>query len=254
MAEPIFAQPGTGVRLDWGLAGAAELGRTCAVLVVVDVLSFSTAVDIAVGRGMRVHPFPWDSQAHQYAARVGGAVAVRRSAVTPDQAWSLSPAALLRAPVVPDLVLPSPNGSAICAAAASTGVPVVAACVRNAPAVARWLRKSEYGTLRAPIGVVAAGERWPDQSLRPCVEDFLGAALVLDGLSSVEGALSVEAAVALAALAALPDLPAAIRGGVSARDLIARGYATDVEIAAQTGRSVTVPVLRQGVFTTASAL
>lgn len=253
MAEPIFAQPGRGARLEWGTAGAAELGRTCAVLVVVDVLSFSTAVDVAVGRGMRVHPFPWDSEANEYAARIGAAVAVRRSAVTPEQPWSLSPAALLRAPVVSDLVLPSPNGSEICAAAASTGVPVVAACVRNAPAVARWLRRSGYGTLRAPIGVLASGERWPDKGLRPCVEDFLGAALVLDGLSTVEGALSVEAAVALAALAALPDLPAAIRGSVSARELIARGYATDVEIAVETGRSTTVPVLRNGVFTAASA-
>jgi 2-phosphosulfolactate phosphatase len=74
--EPVFAQPGTGVRFDWGLAGAAELGRVCAVLVVVDVLSFTTSVDVAVGRGMRVHPFPWGAQAEEYARRVG---AVARS-------------------------------------------------------------------------------------------------------------------------------------------------------------------------------
>ena len=50
MTDPVFAQPGSGVRFGWGLAGAAELGRACAVLVVVDVLSFTTSVDVAVGR------------------------------------------------------------------------------------------------------------------------------------------------------------------------------------------------------------
>lgn len=139
MPEPVFAQPGAGVRFDWGLAGASELGRVCAVLVVVDVLSFTTSVDVAVGRGMRVHPFPWGAQADDFARRIGAVAAVGRRAVSPERPWSLSPAMLRSAPVVPDLVLPSPNGSAISSAASATGLPVVAGCLRNAPAVARWL-------------------------------------------------------------------------------------------------------------------
>lgn len=247
--QPVFTQPGTGARFEWGLAGAAELGRVCAVLVVVDVLSFTTSVDVAVGRGMRVHPFPWGEQAWEYAERIGGVIAVGRSEANPRQPWSLSPAALRDAPVVPDLVLPSPNGSAICAAAGATGLPVVAGCVRNAPAVARWLRIEGYGSTSAPIGVIGAGERWPDRTLRPSVEDLLGAASIIDGLSTVDAGLSVEAAVALAALACLPDVAAAIRGCVSGRELEARGYREDVEIAAQVGVSTVVPVLRGGVFT-----
>ncbi|HET8658264.1 MAG TPA: 2-phosphosulfolactate phosphatase [Micromonosporaceae bacterium] len=249
--EAVFAQPGSGARFDWGPSGAAELARACAVLAVVDVLSFTTAVDVAVGRGMRVHPFPWDRQASQYARRIGAEVAVGRSAVTPDHPWSLSPMALTRAPVVADLVLPSPNGSAICAAAASTGVPVVAACLRNAGAVARWLLAQGYGTPDRAVGVIAAGERWPDGTLRPAVEDLLGSAAVLDGLSSAPGGLSVEAAVALAALAAVGDVAAAVRGCGSGRELFDRGYAPDVEIAVQTDVSGVVPVLRGGAFTAA---
>ena len=77
MTEGVYSQPGSGARFDWGPAGAAELARVCSVLVVVDVLSFSTAVDIAVGRGMRVHPFPWSDQAQAYADRAGyGAMAL----------------------------------------------------------------------------------------------------------------------------------------------------------------------------------
>lgn len=247
----MHAQPGAGVRFDWGLAGAAELGKTCAVLVVVDVLSFTTSVEVAVSRGMRVHPFPWGAQAAEYAVRVGAVAAVGRGAVDEEHPWSLSPAALRSAPVVADLVLPSPNGSAICAAASATGLPVVAGCLRNARAVGRWLTRHGYGSVQAPVGVIAAGERWSDGALRPCVEDQLGAAAVLDPLSTAPGRLSVEAAVALAALSSLPDVPAAVRGCVSGRELVDRGFGEDVEIAVQVGASTVVPVLRHGIFSAA---
>jgi 2-phosphosulfolactate phosphatase len=241
-------QPGTGARFDWGLAGTAELGKSCAVLVVVDVLSFTTALDVAVGRGIRVHPFPWNDQAAAYADRIGAAVAVGRNALSPAHPWSLSPASLVRAPVVNDLVLPSPNGSAICAAAGTTDIPVIAACFRNARAVVRWLRQSGYGAVDRPVGVIASGERWPDGTLRPCVEDLLGAATILDGLTYAPGGLSVEAAVTLAALASVPDPTAAIRGSVSGRELVARGFADDVEVAVAADVSSTVPMLVHGAF------
>ncbi|WP_371686170.1 2-phosphosulfolactate phosphatase [Micromonospora sp. 15K316] len=247
----VYAQPGSGARFDWGLTGAAELGRVCAALVVVDVLSFTTAVEVAVSRGTRVHPFPWGEQAAEYGRRIGATVAVGRRQVSPEQPWSLSPVSLSTAPVVADLVLPSPNGSAISAAASATGLPVVAACLRNARAVGRWLRGQGYGSTDAPVGVIAAGERWPDGSLRPGVEDQLGAASVLDALSGVPGGLSVEAAMALAALASTPDVPAAVRGCVSGRELAEDGFAGDVELAVQLDVSDVVPVLRQGVFSAA---
>ncbi|MFC0507398.1 2-phosphosulfolactate phosphatase [Micromonospora costi] len=252
MAAAVYAQPGSGARFDWGLAGAAELGRVCAALVVVDVLSFTTAVEVAVSRGMRVHPFPWGEQAADYAQRVGATVAVGRRRTTPEQPWSLSPAALNAAPVVTDLVLPSPNGSAISAAASATGLPVVAACLRNARAVGQWLLRQGYGSTDAPIGVIAAGERWPDGSLRPSVEDQLGAASVLDALAAgAPGGLSVEAAMALAALASTPDVPAAVRGSVSGRELVEGGFAGDVDVAVQLDVSDVVPLLYQGVFSAA---
>ncbi len=248
---PVHGQPGTGVRFDWGLSGAAELVRVCSVLVVVDVLSFTTSVEVAVSRGTRVHPFPWGAQAAEYAARVGAVAAVGRGTVDPGHPWSLSPAALRAAPVVPDLVLPSPHGSAICSAASSTGVSVATACLRNATAVGGWLLAQGYGSAERPIGVIAAGERWSDGTLRPCVEDQLGAAAVLDALVTAPGGLSVEAAVVLAGLGGIPHIPAAVRGCVSGRELIGRGFGADVEIAARVGISTTVPVLRNGVIAAA---
>ncbi|BCJ59237.1 hypothetical protein C1I93_20860 [Micromonospora endophytica] len=252
MAPAVHAQPGSGARFDWGLTGAAELGRVCAVLVVVDVLSFTTTVEVAVGRGMRVHPFPWDAQAADYARRIGATVATGRRQVTREHPWSLSPAALSRAPIVRDLVLPSPNGSAISAAASATGLPVIAANLRNARAVGRRLLHQGYGAAGTPIGVIAAGERWPDGSLRPSVEDQLGAACVLDALSGVAGGLSVEAAITLAALASTPDVAAAVRGCVSGRELIEGGFGEDVEIAVRLDSSDVIPLLRDGVFSSAA--
>ena len=49
--------PGSRARCEWGLSGLLALRDEVAVLVVVDVLSFSTAVEVAVGRGAAVLPF-----------------------------------------------------------------------------------------------------------------------------------------------------------------------------------------------------
>lgn len=92
-------------------------------------------------------------------------LAVDRRATSTAAPGSLSPAALRRAPFTPRLVLPSPNGSAIAAAAHQSLV--VAGCLRNATATARWLAERGLGNTDRPVTVIAAGERWPDGSLRP---------------------------------------------------------------------------------------
>jgi hypothetical protein len=65
-----FDQSGFDARFDWGVEGVRHLVGACPVLVVVDVLSFSTAVDVAVGRGVSVFPYRWPDPG----ADAGGAV------------------------------------------------------------------------------------------------------------------------------------------------------------------------------------
>ena len=254
MGGGIF-QPGSGVRFEWGAAGAERLVKDAACLVVVDVLSFTTAVSVAVEKGTRVLPFWWPQQpttgpeqaaiekaAAVYARQSGARLAVHRKAVTPVEPWSLSPAHLSRAPFVSRLVLPSPNGAAI-STAAPPGTPLVAACLRNTSAVGGWLTTHGYGTPERPVAVIAAGERWPDGSLRPALEDLLGAgALIFELHAQGGGPLSAEAAAAKASYEGTTDIPHAIAATASGRQLIAMGFAEDVAIATDEDVSSLVPV------------
>jgi 2-phosphosulfolactate phosphatase len=218
-------------------------------LVVIDVLSFTTAVTVAVGRGMAVLPYRLsDPGAEAFAAAHGAELAVRRRDASQDHPWSLSPVALASAPFTPSLVLPSPNGSAI--AAAAEGV-VVAACLRNAAAAASWALRSGYGMAKRPIAVIAAGERWPDGSLRPALEDGLGAGAVLHHLRLAGCELSPEAAAMAATYKASEDIGAAVHACASALELKAIGFSADVDLAAERDVDAHVPVLTAGVFTSA---
>lgn len=97
-----------GVRFDWGPVAAATLAPDSACIVIVDVLSFTTSVTIATEQGTRVYPYPWrNDTAAAFAAQKQATLAVGRRSTSPATPWSLSPAALRRAPITPRLVLPT---------------------------------------------------------------------------------------------------------------------------------------------------
>lgn len=249
VADP-YGQGGFGVRLDWGLAGARATQAD--VCVVVDVLSFSTAVTVAVERSMRVFPCRQrDADAEAFAAHLDASLAVARSEAATGAvvAPSLSPAGLMVCEAVPRLVLPSPNGSTIARELDDSGSTVAAGCLRNARAVATWLApRVEQG--RA-VAVIAAGERRDDDSMRPALEDHLGAGSVLSELVALGlGApLSPEAWAAAELFDAGRDrLRERLRGCVSGRELISWGFGSDVDVAAELNASPIVPVLAGGAF------
>ncbi|MGI5125190.1 2-phosphosulfolactate phosphatase [Pseudonocardia sp. CA-107938] len=230
-------QRGHRVRLEWGAEGVGVLAADCAVVVVVDVLSFSTCVDVATARGVDVLPMPRRDAA---AAEAAGAVLAgpRRSSGP-----SLSPASLRTLPGGTRLALPSPNGSTLCALAAATGTATVfAGCLRNASAVAAAAAEVAGD---GAIGLVPAGERWPDGTLRVAVEDLLGAAAIAAALDG----RSPEAELAVAQFRAVADrLPAVLAELSSGRELVADGFAEDVAIAAAHDTSDTAPRLVDGLL------
>jgi len=231
LPPPWSRQHGFAYRFDWGLPGIAAIGPDAAVVVVVDVLRFTTTVEIAVARGASVVPVDPDRE-------------------TPTDTISLSPS------VLPPLLhgrrcaLPSANGARVALAAIALGVPVLAGSLRNATAVAAAAR---HLARSGPVAVVAAGERWPDGTLRPCAEDLLGAGAVLTALdpagSISDPRCSPEAGVARAAFTwerfRIRDV---VVDGASGRELAAQGAADDLRWAGALDVSAVVPEWRDGAF------
>ena len=238
------AQRRFGVRLEWGPVGAAAVPADVAV--VVDVLSFTTTLTVAAERGIEVFPYPWnDARAAEHAMRYAATLAVGRfeaRARTDRRHVSLSPASLEQVEDVERLVLPSPNGSTIAFALRDTGATVVGASLRNAAAVAAFLRP--WAAQGRSILLVPAGERWPDDTLRPAVEDLWGAGAVLAALADAGvGGLSPEAATAAAAYRSLSSVPDALRDCASGLELVDAGFGEDVGVAARVDAADVVPVL-----------
>ncbi|WP_022889690.1 2-phosphosulfolactate phosphatase [Agromyces italicus] len=270
-----FGQAKYQVRFDWGAAGADRIAPGVHAVVLVDALSFTTAVVVAAEHGTAVAPWPSDdlAGAAAFAAAHDGVVAVRRGEAGP----SLSPSSFIGAPeAAPLVVVPSPNGGALAHRLGVLGVPVIAASMRNRTAVAERLlaMQAEHGD-RFMIAVVAAGERAgigsagsgglaPDaverrpaepgsplaDGTRFAIEDLLVAGAVIDALVA-RGIdhTSPEAAVACAAYEGLSratgHLISASGSGVELREL---GFAGDARLAAERDVTPVVPVLRGGVF------
>ncbi|MEZ5247005.1 MAG: 2-phosphosulfolactate phosphatase [Acidimicrobiales bacterium] len=231
------------VRFDWGPMGLRTIAPEVDVVVIVDVLSFTTCVDVALGRGAEVFPYKMnDGTAADYAESVGAELAGPRDGAS---RFSLSPSSMADVPAGTRIVLPSPNGAALAFGAVEAGAAeVVVACVRNGAAVG-----SVFADEDLTVGVVAAGERWNGSTgpLRVAVEDLLGAGAVLSMFDRLD--LSPEARVAAAAWHdAEGDLLDRLRECHSGRELIDRGWPDDVTLAAQAHVSDLVPVLCEGRF------
>ncbi len=228
-------QAGFAYRFDWGPNGLRTLAPVSDVVVIVDVLRFTSAVSAAVEGGTTVFPYRWaDDGAPAYAAERDAQLAGRRE----HGELSLSPTDLLSVSTPLRLVLPSPNGSALSFAARDHGARhVLAGCLRNATATARLARRLAGPT--GTISVIAAGERWHGATgpIRPAVEDLIGAGAILTALDPSAAisapCCSPEAAAARAAfVGARPRLHEAIASSGSGRELIGRGWADDVATSA----------------------
>lgn len=232
-------------RLEWGSEGLTALAPTSSVIIIVDVLRFSTAVCCALESNITVLPYRWHDETTGGYARAHDAVVAGRRELGE---LSLSPTDLLSAPAGVRLVLPSPNGSTLAFAAQEYGAShVLAGCIRNASAVAVAARRLAGG---GSIAIVAAGERWNthDGPLRVAVEDLLGAGAILAALDPA-GAVSAprcspEAAAARAAFVSTrPLIHDALANSTSGIELVGRGWADDVATAAAYDVSTVVPVL-----------
>jgi 2-phosphosulfolactate phosphatase len=242
----LYRQADYGVRFERGEAGLRAVARGAAVIVIVDVLSFSTAVDVAVSREALVRPArSGDDGAAQIAAACDALLAVPRHERSARNPYSLSPPTLETLPKGARLVLPSPNGATlILAAATEQRARVVVGCLRNASSIAAFARPhAAYGA----VAVISAGERWSDGTLRPALEDDLAAGAIIAGIRSSKA--SPEARfVAEGFLEFRAEIGQVIAQTVSGRELIEDGYAEDVRYASAVDESSSVPLLGEDGF------
>jgi 2-phosphosulfolactate phosphatase len=233
------SQDGFSARFEWGAEGLRALLPHVSTVVIVDVLSFSTSIDIATAQGARVYPARWRDERAAELARQHEAV-LAGSAGTH---WSLRPSSLVSIPNGIRLILPSPNGATLTAIAAESNATVLIGCLRNASAIGALLRASA-----GAVAVIAAGERWQvtEGPLRPAAEDLIGAGAILHAMG---GTPSPEARAAIGAFEA-------VQAGVldtlwdcaSGRELIEHGHPADVALAAELDASSIVPRLRPDGF------
>jgi 2-phosphosulfolactate phosphatase len=228
----LFDQAEYDVRCEWGLQGLLHLGPGSDAVIVVDILSFSTAVDIVATNGASVLPYRWkDDSAARFAEEKRAHLASNRHS---QGVYSLSPASVRGIPSGTALVLPSPNGSTLCLS--TNQIPTFTACLRNAPAVAAYVGRSA-----ARIAVIPAGERWDDDTLRPCLEDWIGAGAVISPLA---GRRSPEAELAVAVFERFRgDLAGALFACGSGKELVDKGFHCDVELACEYAVSSAIPML-----------
>lgn len=232
-----FDQHEFDIRCEWGEEGVAQLAPISDVVVIVDVLSFSTCVEIATRRNAKVFPYRRrDQSAEVFAASLGAELA---GDPHHPARYSLSPRSLVNIPEGTRLVLPSPNGATL--SLATGGTPTLTGCLRNYRAVALAARK--HGR---HIAVIPAGERWPTGGLRSAFEDWVGAGAII---AQLHGDLSPEAQAALAAFrSAEQSLASQIRQCGSGKELIARGREEDVDLASALNVSACVPLLVNGAY------
>lgn len=230
-----FTQAEFDIRCEWGEHGVATLAPISDVVIIIDVFSFTTCVEIATAQGATVYPYRGDDAAG-FAQWVGAILATKWG----GSGYSLSPHSLVQLPPDLRLVLPSPNGSTLSLGTGET--PTLAACLRNYQAVAQAAMR-----LGKRIAVIPAGERWyPAEALRPAYEDWLGAGAII---SELHGALSPEARAARAAfLDAQADLATLVAQCSSAKEHVERGHAENVALVVATGVSCCVPRLIDGAY------
>ena len=185
--------------------------------------------------GATVYPYRWkDATAAEFADSVG-AFAASRAAASSFAHWRRFNARH------PACALFYHRRTARRSAVLTGRTPTLAGCLRNAEAVARAAQ-----AIGPRIAVIPAGERWPDGSLRPCLEDWLGAGAIIRHLF---GSMSPETNTAREVYELNEHhLTERIHSCTSGRELIEQGWEEDVRLASEIGTSKAVPMLIDGAY------
>jgi 2-phosphosulfolactate phosphatase len=234
--------------LAWGRRGLSEAALRGDIVVIVDVLSFSTCVVTATQHGGVIVPCAEEDDPHALAERHDAVVAVRREQATARDRYSLSPLSFAAVRPGQTVVLPSPNGGA-CSSLGDGASFLFAGAIVNATAVGHTVTRLVDSSDHT-VTIVATGERYgtpsEDGTIRFAVEDYVGAGAIL---AAIDADKSPEAEVCESAFAQVRHrLGEVLWGCESGLELRERGYKEDVHHASQLDRYSAVPIMLDGRF------
>ncbi|GGJ23310.1 2-phosphosulfolactate phosphatase [Paenibacillus hunanensis] len=246
-----FDQMPFDIKLEWGQRGARAAAERGDIVIIIDVLSFSSTVVTAIQYGAEIYPYPppINEQAKAYAQSVDADIVWGRAESLTYGGHSLSPGSFTAADKGKRFVMCSLNGAA-CTWMAADAQAVLIGCALNASVVAEAANRLRIAS-GCSITVVPCGEKWSDaleqeNTLRPSIEDDLGAGMILSRLT---GTKSPEAEVCLGAYQNTKErMKELLWDCASGRELRERGYEQDVIHCSQLDHMTTVPILKDHKF------
>ncbi|WP_413300059.1 2-phosphosulfolactate phosphatase [Bacillus sp. 1P10SD] len=236
-------------RVEWGRRGAREAAERGDIIIIVDVLSFSSTVITALRNRAIIYPYPRNLDGKKFAAKIGGEFILGRAEAAQIGAPTLSPVSFGKAHNNKKYVLTSLNG-AYCTWIASQVPALLIGSLLNAESVAAAANQLQKQT-KANISVIPCGEQWEgsgeyEDTLRPAIEDYLGAGAIL---SYLEGSKSPEAELCMISfLHSIDNLNNLIWDCGSGRELRGRGFETDLDHCSRLNVYQTVPLLNKDHF------
>lgn len=243
----VFDQKSFDCRLDWGLNGIKRAVKRKDIIVIIDVLSFSTTVITAIHYGAEIFPFIKSNikDIDLYAQKINAEVVLGRSEAKLYKRQSLSPLSFDKSCNKKKFLLPSRNGSTYSKIAENNKYVFIGSII-NASSVSSTINKIRKFN-KIPVTVISCGERWKeDKELRPSIEDYLGAGAIL---STLNGIKSPEAKVCINAFkTSKPELKKLIWNSISGRELRSWGFDKDVRYASKLNMIKEVPFLKNKSF------
>jgi 2-phosphosulfolactate phosphatase len=239
----IYGQIEYRCRFDWGVEGAISAAERGDIVVIVDTLSFSTAVVTAVNNYGIIYPAVDQDDLLEISGRIDAVKAVPRNDVPSEGRFSLSPETYFDLEADTSIILASPNGASCCRAAKAAPNVFVASLI-NAKTAGNTIEKIMDLTGR-DVTLIACGERLKleleNPGIRFAIEDLLAVGAIL---SYIRKDKSPEAQVCEAAFGAVENyIDEMIWDSISGRELRSHGFGHDVTYSARVNIIDTVAVL-----------
>ena len=199
-------EPEFDIHCCWGFKLADDLVLQYDVCIIVDVLSFSTSLDLLINVKENTQNMP----------------------VADDFIHHLTPQ---------KLNIPSPVGLPIQLNLHQK--PVLVGCLRNARAVAKVARMLGNAVLLIPVG-----DKLSEEEFKTCSEDFIATGAIISYMKGARSAES-EAALDVYN-SSKGNIEEMVKLSSSARQMMLNGFLLEVDQACQFNRSKNVPLLEEG--------